>query len=81
MDLGAGAKQVWVLMDHQTKQGGPKLVEKCTYPLTALGSVTRIYTNIAVIDVTAKGFVLREAAPGWTFEDIQERTGARLLRA
>jgi 3-oxoadipate CoA-transferase beta subunit len=80
MDLGAGAKQVWVLMDHTTKQGAPKLVEKCSYPLTALGSVTRIYTNIAVIDVGPDGFVLREAAPGWSFEEIQERTGATLLR-
>jgi len=80
MDLGAGAKQVWVVMDHTTKQGVSKLVEKCTYPLTALGSVTRVYTNIAVIDVTTDGFVLREAAPGWTFEEVQERTGARLLR-
>jgi len=80
MDLGAGAKQVWVVMDHTTKQGVSKLVEKCTYPLTALGSVTRVYTNIAVIDVTKDGFVLREAAPGWTFEEVQERTAARLLR-
>jgi 3-oxoadipate CoA-transferase beta subunit len=78
MDLGAGAKQVWVLMDHTTKSGQPKLVEKCGYPLTALGSVTRIYTNLAVIDVTEKGFVLREAAPGLSFEDIQARTGATL---
>jgi len=68
-------------MDHTTKSGQPKLVEKCSYPLTALGSVTRIYTNIAVIDVTPQGFVLREAAPGLTFEDIQARTGATLHRA
>jgi 3-oxoadipate CoA-transferase beta subunit len=80
MDLGAGAKQVWVLMDHTTKQGAPKLVEKCSYPLTALGSVTRIYTNIAVIDVTPKGFLLLEAAPGWSFEDVQAKTGATLYR-
>jgi len=81
MDLGAGAKQVWVLMDHTTKTGQPKLVEKCSYPLTALGSVTRIYTNIAVIDITPEGFVLREAAPGLSFEDVQARTGATLHRA
>jgi 3-oxoadipate CoA-transferase beta subunit len=80
MDLSAGAKQVWVLMDHTTKSGQPKLVETCTYPLTALGSVTRIYTNIAVIDVTPEGFTLREAAPGVSFEDIQARTGAALRR-
>ncbi len=81
MDLGAGAKQVWVLMDHTTKSGEPKLVAKCSYPLTALGSVTRIYTNIAVIDVTPKGFVLRDTAPGLTFEDVQARTGAVLHRS
>ncbi|HQT63624.1 MAG: 3-oxoadipate CoA-transferase [Acidocella sp. 20-57-95] len=81
MDLGAGAKQVWVLMDHTTKSGEPKLVTKCSYPLTALGSVTRIYTNIAVIDVTPKGFVLRDTAPGLTFEDVQARTGAVLHRS
>jgi len=80
MDLGAGAKQVWVLMDHTTKSGAPRLVERCSYPLTALGTVTRVYTNIAVIDVTERGFVLREAAPGFSFEDIQAKTGAKLLR-
>jgi 3-oxoadipate CoA-transferase beta subunit len=81
MDLGAGAKEVWVLMDHTTKSGQPKLVETCGYPLTALGSVTRVYTNIAVIDVTPKGFVLRDTAPGVTFDDVQARTGATLHRA
>jgi 3-oxoadipate CoA-transferase beta subunit len=80
MDLGAGAKQVWVLMDHTTKQGEPRLVSRCSYPLTALGTVTRIYTNIAVIDITAQGFVLRDTAPGVSFEDVQARTGAPLHR-
>jgi 3-oxoadipate CoA-transferase beta subunit len=80
MDLGAGAKRVWVLMDHTSKTGAPKLVETCSYPLTALGSVTRIYTNIAVIDVTPRGFVLVECAPGVSFEDVQARTGAKLHR-
>jgi len=65
-------------MDHTTKAGQPRLVQKCTYPLTALGSVTRIYTNIAVIDVTPRGFVLRETAPGVSFDDVQARTGANL---
>jgi 3-oxoacid CoA-transferase B subunit len=78
MDLGAGAKRVWVLMDHTTKTGQPRLVERCSYPLTALGSVTRVYTNLAVIDVTARGFVLVECAPGVTFEDVRARTGAVL---
>lgn len=78
MDLGAGAKRVWVLMDHVTKSGEPRLVERCSYPLTALGSVARIYTNIAVIDIAAHGFVLRECAPGVSVEDVQARTGAKL---
>jgi 3-oxoadipate CoA-transferase beta subunit len=80
MDLGAGAKQVWVLMDHVTKTGQPRLVERCTYPVTALGTVTRVYTNIAVVEITARGFELVECAPGVSFEDVQARTGAALHR-
>jgi 3-oxoacid CoA-transferase B subunit len=80
MDLGAGAKQVWVLMEHTTKSGAPRLVENCAYPLTALGSVTRVYTNLAVIDITPRGFVLVETAPGVSFDDVQARTGATLHR-
>jgi 3-oxoacid CoA-transferase B subunit len=80
MDLGAGAKRVWVLMEHTTRAGQPKLVETCTYPLTALGSVTRVYTNLAVLDVTADGFVLRECAPGVGVEEIQAKTGARVIQ-
>lgn len=78
MDLGAGAKRVWVLMEHVARDGAAKLVERCTYPLTALGSVTRVYTDLAVIDVTEVGFVLREAAPGITRADIAARMGAAL---
>jgi 3-oxoadipate CoA-transferase, beta subunit len=81
MDLAVGAKQVWVLMDHATKSGESKLVRRCTYPLTAPGAVTRVYTNLAVLDVTAKGFAVREMAPGLTFEALQEVTGAPLHRA
>jgi 3-oxoadipate CoA-transferase beta subunit len=80
MDLGAGARQVWVLMDHTTKQGEPRLVQRCSYPLTALGTVTRVYTNIAVIDIAPHGFVLRDTAPGISFDDVQARTGAVLHR-
>jgi len=80
MDLAVGAKQVWVLMEHATKSGESKLVRHCTYPLTAPGVVTRVYTNLAVLDVTAKGFVVREMAPGLTFEALQELTDAPLHR-
>ena len=78
MDLGAGAKQVWVLMDHVAKDGAAKLVERCSYPLTARGSVTRVYTNLAVIDITATGFLLRDCAPGIARADIEAVTGASL---
>jgi 3-oxoadipate CoA-transferase, beta subunit len=81
MDLAVGAKQVWVLMEHMTKTGESKLVRRCTYPLTALGVVTRVYTNLAVLDIAAEGFVVREMAPGLTFEALQDATAAPLRRA
>ena len=81
MDLAAGAKRIWVATEHNTKDGSPKLVERCSYPLTALGVVSRIYTNLAVLDVAGPGFVVREMVPGLSFEALQERTGAKLHRA
>jgi 3-oxoadipate CoA-transferase beta subunit len=78
MDLAAGARQVWVLMEHQTKSGESRLVRRCTYPLTALGAVKRVYTNLAVLDVTEQGFTVREMAPGLTFEVLQKLTDAPL---
>jgi len=78
MDLAAGAGAVYVLMEHTTKDGGPKIVERCTYPLTAKRVVKRIYTNLAVIDVTPGGLVAREVAPGITFAELQAKTGAKL---
>ncbi len=81
MDLAAGAAHVWVLMEHNTKSGDTKILERCTYPLTAPGVVDRIYTNLAVIDVTDDGLLVREMAPGLDFEELQKRTGARLRLA
>jgi 3-oxoadipate CoA-transferase beta subunit len=78
MDLSAGAKRLWVLMDHTTKDGRPKLVKKCTYPLTALAAVKRIYTNLGVFDVTSRGFVVIDMAPGVTLDMLAARTGAPL---
>jgi 3-oxoadipate CoA-transferase beta subunit len=78
MDLAVGAKRIWVVTEHTTKEGAPKLVERCSYPLTALAAVSRIYTNLAVIDVTADGFVVREMVPGLTMHALQARTGAPL---
>ena len=81
MDLAVGAKRIWVAMEHTTKDGKSKLVRKCSYPLTAAGIVRRIYTNLAVIEVTDRGFELSELVPGVTFDDVQQATDAKLYRA
>jgi 3-oxoadipate CoA-transferase beta subunit len=78
MDLAAGAKRLWVVMDHTTKDGRSKIVQRCSYPLTALRAVLRVYTNLAVLDVTERGFVVVEMAPGLTLEALQARTDAKL---
>jgi 3-oxoadipate CoA-transferase beta subunit len=79
MDLAAGAKRLWVVMEHATKDGRPKLVESCGYPLTAKGVVQRVYTNLAVVDVVpGRGFVVKEIVPGLSLADLQARTGAKL---
>jgi len=80
MDLAVGARQVFVMMDHQTKQGEAKIVERCTYPLTAAACVDRIYTDLAVLDVTQHGLIVRELVAGLSFEELQRRTGAPLAR-
>ena len=79
MDLVAGVKLVYVITQHCTKKGEPKLIESCTYPLTGTGVVNRIYTDLAVIDVTPEGFQVFELSPGVDFDYVQERTGAKLL--
>ena len=79
MDLVAGVKAIYVVTQHCTKRGEPKLVKSCTYPLTGAGVVNRVYTDLAVIDVTAEGFRLVELAPGVGFDFVQSRTGSRLL--
>ncbi|EIJ46354.1 3-oxoadipate CoA-transferase subunit B [Herbaspirillum sp. GW103] len=78
MDLAIGAKQVFVMMDHQTKTGESKLVEACSYPLTGIACVNRIYTDLAVIDVTPQGLQVREIVEGLSFAQLQEMTGAPL---
>ena len=79
MDLVAGVKTIYVITQHVTKKGEPKLLEHCTFPLTGVGVVSRIYTDLAVIDVTGEGFKVFELAPGVDFDTVQERTGATLL--
>jgi len=78
MDLATGARATWILMEHTTKSGEPKIVERCSYPLTGVGCVSRIYTDLAVIDVTPQGLVLRECAPGIDLDTLRARTGAPL---
>ena len=78
MDLAAGAKRLWVAMEHTTKDGRPRLVRRCSYPLTALRCVNRVYTNLAVIEVRPEGFVVLEMVPGMTLESLQARTDAKL---
>ncbi len=79
MDLVAGVKSIYVITKHCTKNGDPKLVTSCTYPLTGRGVVNRIYTDLAVIEITPDGFQLIELSPGVTFDHVQERTDAPLL--
>ena len=78
MDLVHGAKRVAVVTDHVTKDGKPKLVEFCTFPLTGVGCVTRVYTSLAVIDIAGSKFVLKEKLPAVTLTQLQSVTGATL---
>ncbi|MFN9773663.1 MAG: 3-oxoacid CoA-transferase subunit B [Burkholderiales bacterium] len=81
MDLAIGAKATFIMMEHVTKAGEPKIVERCTYPLTGVGCVKRIYTDLAVIDVTPSGLVATEWVDGLTFDALQALTAAPLVRA
>ncbi len=78
MDLAVGAKRVWAVMEHTTKDGRSKLVRRCSYPLTALAAVKRVYTNLAVLDVTDGGFVVIDMLPGLSRDALQARTEAEL---
>jgi 3-oxoacid CoA-transferase B subunit len=78
MDIAAGAKRLIVCMEHTTKEGAPKIVRECTYPLTALACVDTIITDLAVVDVKPEGLLLREIAPGWRVAELQSLTGAPL---
>src|SRR6267142_4031287 len=81
MDLAVGARNVWVMMEHLTKSGESKIVERCTYPLTGIGVVKRIYTDLAVIDVTARGLAASRLVPGLSFDELQRFTGVPILSA
>jgi len=79
MDLVAGARRVIIAMEHTTREGEPKILKKCTLPLTGVGVVNTIVTDMAVIQVTPKGLLLEETAPELTADDVQKATEARLL--
>jgi 3-oxoacid CoA-transferase subunit B len=81
MDLAVGAKKVIVTMLHTTKSGKPRIVNNCTYPLTARRCVSLMVTDLAVIEVIGDGLVLKEIAPGWTVTEVQDCTEARLMPA
>ena len=78
MDLATGAKRTFVMMEHSTKDGHSKLVPSCTYPLTGMACVSRVYTDLAVIDITADGPVVSLMAPGLSFDELQRRTAVAL---
>jgi len=79
MDIAAGANNLIVCMEHTTKEGAPKVVKKWAYPLTGLECTNTIVTDLAVIDVTPHGLVLREVAPGWTPAEVRALTEAKLI--
>ncbi|MCA3179490.1 MAG: 3-oxoacid CoA-transferase subunit B [Burkholderiaceae bacterium] len=81
MDLAIGAKATFIMMEHVTKAGEPKIVERCTYPLTGVGCVKRIYTDLAVIEVMPQGLRAIEWVPGLDFDALQALTAAPLVRA
>ena len=81
MDLAAGAKRIIVAMEHTDRRNRPKIVKECTYPVTGRQCVSLVVTDLAVIEVAKHGLMLKEIAPGWTVEEVQELTEARLTPA
>jgi 3-oxoacid CoA-transferase B subunit len=79
MDLAACAKRVFIAMEHTTREGKPKLLRRCTLPITAPGAATLVATDLGLFEITPEGFTLREVAPGWTPEEIQQLTEAKLI--
>jgi 3-oxoacid CoA-transferase subunit B len=81
MDLAVGCSKLYVMMQHTTKDGKHRIVQQCGFPLTAKSCVNRIFTDIAVIDVVPDGLVLKEVAPEWTTDEVQELTEVPLIIA
>ena len=80
MDLAIGARQTWVMMEHTTRSGEPKIVAECSYPLTGMACVSRIYTDLAVLDITPAGVRVVEQVEGLALDDLQAVTGVPLTR-
>lgn len=78
MDIAVGARRLIVTMEHTAKDGGPKIVRRCSYPVTAIECVKTVITDLAVIDVTREGLLLREVAPGWSVDEVQQLTEPKL---
>src|SRR5712671_6011651 len=78
MDLAAGARRIWIVMEHNTREGEKRLLRRCTYPLTAAACVKRVYTDLAVIDVTPQGFAVVDMVPGLSLDELQAPTDAPL---
>jgi 3-oxoacid CoA-transferase B subunit len=78
MDLVASAKEIWLAMEHTTREGGPRLLERCTLPVTSPRGVTLVVTDLAVVSVRNGGFLLEEVAPGYSVEEVRALTGAPL---
>ena len=81
MDLAVGARRIWVVMEHTTKSGEKRILRRCTYPLTATACVKRVYTDLAVLDVTERGFVVIDTVPGVTLGDLEPLGDAKLYAA
>ena len=79
MDLAVGAQRVWIAMEHVTRDGKPRLLKRCSLPVTAVGVVQRVVTDLGLFDVTPEGFLMREIAPGYTPKDVQAVTEAKLI--
>ena len=79
MDLAVGARRVFIALEHTTREGRPRLLKRCTLPVTAVNVVKLVATNLGLFEVTPQGFLLREIAPGYTPEEVQDVTEARLI--
>ena len=79
MDLAVGAKRVYIALEHTTREGEPRLLKRCNLPVTAVGVVTLVVTNLGLFEVSPQGFVLKEIASGYTPEEVQAVTGAELI--